>query len=909
MLVDDFVTSFQFSLDESLKQLAETLLEQRLVTGTTYEVNQALVFIQVFVEATASFYPNIEKMILVKDLKEILNRTVCNNEIKTTKLIKFYYCCLCSVAYGSPEFPEKPESNVTNNKILPFFGKTYKAIFRRLQKCDKKAITFASTIYLSRYAAITVPESFIDQAGEDYKKKLQRIPEIKEYNEESIKLSVSCFPKKNLEYLFKQSVKCLSTSAVSEQNPLGQYGAIFKDCPKVEFKSPLGQTYSGIAPVPFFAYSFCNDMKLMGSVTHLPEPLKVRSITTQGAYEFLAGKPFQATISSSMKENTNLVFGREVSEQDINKLVSDSKLYYGDKPCVFLSADYSSATDNISPLLSEKVDNYMIDSLGLNFEVPSDKVVCRSLWATMVKIFDYLNQDYCGPSTTKNNWVRVSTWFFESIKISNLSKVTIKEIRSKMWSNRLISGDVDEDFVQTFGQMMGDIKSFPVLCAINLSLWMLTNNNEIHTIKEENEIPLLDIKQIRVRKQKAPCLINGDDFLAYCPMDIVEKFKNNVSNFDLTLSIGKTYVSETVAQINSTNFLLQKDGLVRKIKPLPLHAVFSLPKYMPVDQSINYAIENNSELFNRLVFFNKRRIKEVTNNGMVNLCLPKKLGGLGVNHPPKNVTARQLLIAKNNLRRSRGKLEITYKWLPFGKIWKRNEKKYEIMVYGNVPKGKGVITDEFGREHVLQTYSSSYEARLLQKDDWLACMSKQKFKNNRGVMKITNHFHEKFVTKSNKFLKQLQNSKDKRLPKLENLLSELTDKEEVIVKNTRRTYVKKENYISFGTSWCSFQGLDHHSSDSYEDTHEEKQEYTDYERYWDQAHLTELDSDVDEEELEHQKMLAESVYTVELLKYQKEEMDSVWDSEMTELIDNCYSCFDEQPKQKNYTNENRKEKN
>lgn len=838
-LIDDFVTSSQLSLSESLTQLSEILLEQKLVQGSIYEINQALVFLLVFVEALAQFYPKIEKMILVKDLKEILNRTVCNNEIKTTKLIKFYYCCLCSVAYDSPELPVKPECNVTNNRILPFGGSTYKAILRRLHKHDKKAITFSSTVYLSRYAAIPVPNSFIKEAEESYVKRLTRIPEEKEYDLTSIQSSLSCFPKRNLEQLFKSSVKCLSTSAVSEKHALGQYGVVFDKCPKVEYSTPLGQEYSGIAPAPFFAYAFVGK-ELTGTATHLPEPLKVRSITTASAYEFLAGKPFQATISSSMKKNTNLVFGREVSEKDINELVYQSRQYYGeDEELFFLSADYSSATDNLSPLLSEKVDKLMLKEINLDFPIPTNPETCWGMWKAMALIFNYLNKDYCGPKTSEQNWVRVSTWFYESISTSNLEKENISDIRSRMWKDRKINLALEKGHVinQSFGQMMGDIKSFPVLCAINLSLWMYCNDNKVIEKINHTSIELLDIHQFEKVRIKAPCLINGDDFLSFCPMRIVTRFKEAVSLFDLELSIGKTFVSKMVAQINSTNFILNfHTDMVKKVNPLPLHAVFSIPENMPVDQSINYAIEHQPLLLNRLIFFNKRRIKEVTNDGMVNLCIPTELGGLGVKAVPKKVTVRQLLIARDNIKRLKNPLVISYQWLPYGKICKKDSKKYEIHVYGSVPKGKGVTTDKFGREHVLQTYSASQDARHLQKDDWLASLSKQKFKAKQGVMKIKNHFHDKFVTKSARLLKRHEQSKDQRLPDLEKLIKKIPTYKNVLVKNNFRRFDKKSGYIDLGTSVCGFQSLNYLPHDSYQDTIDEKQEVDEYEKWLKDSH-------------------------------------------------------------------------
>lgn len=794
-LFDSVITQCQQSLTESLQELAKITVSEHPELGSTYEVNQALVFLHSFGELMLQFYPKLCKVFLGKELRLVLLRICCNNEIQTTKLIKYYYSALCSVAYKSDKLPEKPNCRVKNNKILPFFGRLYKALFRRLKESDKKAITFASSVFLSRYGAITVPSSFLEEAAKKYKERLTKEPEEKQYNEKAIQLSISQFNKVTFKRFCGSLVKCLSVSACSEENKHGQYGEIEKIAPKITYEN-LGIKYGGICPVPYFSVSFMPE-QFEGNVTYLTEPLKVRSITTSNALEFLAGKPIQDALSKNMKSMENLCFGREVSDLDISNLVKRSKDYYGtDEELLFISGDFEAATDTMSPLLSRLVDNNMINSVGLNFTIPKDSKFAFDLWNIMAKIFEYMNLENEGPRTTKKNWYRLNSWFKD--RLENMAKdqpslfVKVSEKRQDTWKGRtIIDRDNDDSFVQTFGQMMGDIKSFPVLCAINLSLWNLVNDSVQKVSWETSEIEILGTRKMDKKKLNPPCLVNGDDFLAYAPRRIIDRWFELVNEFDLTASIGKTYVSTHVAQINSTNFLLKGDR-VQKIKSIPMHAVQKITADRPVDQIINYAIEHNPNLLNRLIFFNQKRINEVTGGGLINLCLPKELGGIGVKAEPKKITLRQALIAKMN-QKSLRPLILKHKWVPFYKIKGKNKQK--VFIYKSVPKGIGLVTDQFGIEHVLPTYQASEESRVLLGDDWLGSMSRMRFNGKRGRMIIVGEFFKKFAKISNDLVRKFKNKLDKRAPQLD--LTVMPEQLDVLIKGRYRR-LTTDGRVTFG---------------------------------------------------------------------------------------------------------------
>jgi hypothetical protein len=736
-------------LTESLAKEASAI-QREIKTCTTYEVVQALTFLYTVTFAIEKFFPRIMKYFLERDLRTILNMIICNDEIKTTKLIKFYYCAICSVGYKSKDIPEKPYSPMGGSKLLPFPSVAYKALYRRVAKGGRRAVTFCSSIFLARYAAVKVPDSFIKSSSDVYKTRLTKEALDKDYNINSIKSSLIQLKKKNrVDEFVKYSnnlSKCLSVSSVSNERQVGlinhgQIGIIEKMAPKVSFKRENFE-YDGMCPAPYFAYSFV-DEQMTGTATHLCEPLKIRSITTASAEEFFAGKPFQATISEKMKDMENLVYGRSVEESDICNLIGRCEQYYPGEKLLFLSGDYAAATDNLNPKLSKIVDEMMIERLNLNFLIPEHKEDALMLWNLMAKIFHYSMQgESYGPNESKRNWTNINLFFKINVE-KHFGVETVLDKRNNLWSGRIITDRLQsEKFTQTMGQMMGDIKSFPVLCMINLSLWNLVNDNKNKKIMKKSTCPLTGLISHKSERIRPPCLINGDDFLTFAPQRVIDKWFSLVSEFDLEASIGKTYVSEKVAQINSTNFYLSPKG-VTKVKAIPIHAVMSLPSDKPINQNINYAIEHDKSLLNRVIFNNLKRIKEVTANGLINLCLPIPLGGIGVDCEPKSITRRQYAIAHYN-RRSYNPLELMYNWVPH---ISKNRQQY---IYKQVPKGTGLTKDKYGFEHILPTYKSKSSFRGIQRDDWIANMSRMRYNGKNGRMIIKGNFFKKFASLSNK---------------------------------------------------------------------------------------------------------------------------------------------------------------
>jgi len=97
------------------------------------------------------------------------------------------------------------------------------------------------------------------------------------------------------------------------------------------------------------------------------------------------------------------------------------------------------------------------------------------------------------------------------------------------------------EFHMQTGQLMGSLLSFPLLCLINFIVFKYYVRREV------------------------PLRVNGDDIVARCTPDELNKWKQGVERFGLTLSEGKTMVDRTYFTLNSTLFSASES----KVKLVP----------------------------------------------------------------------------------------------------------------------------------------------------------------------------------------------------------------------------------------------------------------------------------------------------------------------------------------------------
>jgi hypothetical protein len=213
----------------------------------------------------------------------------------------------------------------------------------------------------------------------------------------------------------------------------------------------------------------------------LAESLKIRVITKGPGYTGFVLKPLQNFLWSTLRRHPAFtLIGKPVDHWLVQERLG-ARLRPGE---AYLSGDYSAATDNLAPWVSECIAN----------------------------------------------------------EISRLSGLTPDE--NELFIRALTRHVfVDEDGVRTtqeWGQLMGSVVSFPVLCIANAAMcrWsMELANKRFWTLAD------------------CSLLINGDDCLFRTTLPGLGFWKRITTFGGLTPSIGKFFFSRRFAQVNSANFV------------------------------------------------------------------------------------------------------------------------------------------------------------------------------------------------------------------------------------------------------------------------------------------------------------------------------------------------------------------
>jgi hypothetical protein len=237
----------------------------------------------------------------------------------------------------------------------------------------------------------------------------------------------------------------------------------------------------------------------------LAESLKVRVISKGPPMLYTALKPLQRYMWSVLKDHPAFsLIGQPISAQYIHDRMG-SRLEDGE---IYLSGDYKAATDNIAPWASETVADELSRVIGLSEEE-------SNLFRVSLTGHRFHSDFFVG-----DNW---------------------------RYGNTL---------AQRWGQLMGSITSFPVLCMINAAACRFC--------LEESTGRKWSLKDARLA-------INGDDVVMRGPALLKEVWRNVTQFFGLQESVGKTYFARDFLEMNSTLFrrvdpgvpLTWSDGAVR----------------------------------------------------------------------------------------------------------------------------------------------------------------------------------------------------------------------------------------------------------------------------------------------------------------------------------------------------------
>jgi len=220
----------------------------------------------------------------------------------------------------------------------------------------------------------------------------------------------------------------------------------------------------------------------------LSEALKVRVISKGPPLTYFALKPVQKFLHTILRRHPIFKFiGVPANESDLIET-------FFQKPGKFLSVDYSSATDMLNPKLSRACANQICKDI----ELPED---LRQLF------------------------------------LKALTGHTI----IKPGSSKSV---VPDESPQLWGQLMGSIVSFPILCVVNAAVCRMSMEVGLGKPCSLDQIPLL---------------INGDDALLRCDNSVMHAWKNLSHLAGLEPSVGKVYFSDSYMNINSTSYSFTED--------------------------------------------------------------------------------------------------------------------------------------------------------------------------------------------------------------------------------------------------------------------------------------------------------------------------------------------------------------
>jgi hypothetical protein len=218
-------------------------------------------------------------------------------------------------------------------------------------------------------------------------------------------------------------------------------------------------------------------------IVMLAEALKVRGITKgNGLRNFLLA-PLQKFMHGRMKVHPVFsLIGQTLTESHVHQILGRELK----RDEAYLSGDYSAATDNLAPWLSEMI----AESITRQANLPP--------WMFQL--------------------------FMEALTMHNIRNPDVK----------------GESKMQAWGQLMGSVVSFPVLCIANAVVCRWT----IECAKGRR----VGLKDLKV-------LINGDDCVFRLPIRALPVWERIAAFHGLSPSIGKFFLSKQIIQMNSRNFI------------------------------------------------------------------------------------------------------------------------------------------------------------------------------------------------------------------------------------------------------------------------------------------------------------------------------------------------------------------
>lgn len=339
--------------------------------------------------------------------------------------------------------------------------------------------------------------------------------------------------------------------------------------------------------------------RLQATAYAVLEPLKVRMITKGPSVPYFFAKGLQKVLHSAMRRIPAFrLIGRPVSPTDVLDIIPESPLNLG-----WISGDYKASTDNVSGLMGMMILDYIIQDLD-----DDDISVYRAVFGPHEVLYPADRR-----LEKKAERGRISPGEYEAY-LSTL-KAT-----------------------QTNGQLMGSPLSFPILCLLNLSLYLNVRKQFAQEIESEFDL----------RTSMDTVLINGDDILFAGTNREFDIFVELGTELGLTTSVGKTYYHREYANINSTSFMCRLDQrtFCREIEYLNTGLYYGQNKVLSRDDederqrdlvsTINRVVSGAlpgqaCRTLKNFLGLHREEINAVARGR--NLFIHESLGGLGVRRP------------------------------------------------------------------------------------------------------------------------------------------------------------------------------------------------------------------------------------------------------------------------------------
>lgn len=216
----------------------------------------------------------------------------------------------------------------------------------------------------------------------------------------------------------------------------------------------------------------------------LPEALKVRVISKGPVYTYTVLKPLQKWMLRGLRHHKSGCFklvGEEISAEYLEDQVG--RLHEEEK---FLSGDYKAATDNLDPEYSEEVVDAMAE-------------------------------------------------FIEDREISTL-------LKESLTGHIIEDPDTGVGKPQTWGQLMGSVTSFPVLCIVNATICRLSRERSTGR---------------KLRLQDARFAVNGDDCIFRANAAGRLMWEQLARESGMAPSLGKYFWAEEFLNMNSAQFMVK----------------------------------------------------------------------------------------------------------------------------------------------------------------------------------------------------------------------------------------------------------------------------------------------------------------------------------------------------------------